>query len=105
MLSPRSLRTPHVAYHHLPKDWVVFVSHRWWNPENAFPDNDEGEKVGVLMGSVIFCLHKSTHVVLRAPSIVCSRSIPSSSPCHPHQYDIVCGAVNEMIKERSVCSD
>ena len=33
-------------------DWVVFVSHRWWNPDEGLPDNEEGEKYDIVCRAV-----------------------------------------------------
>ena len=33
-------------------DWVVFVSHRWWDPDNGLPDNAEGEKYDIICRAV-----------------------------------------------------
>mmetsp|Transcript_26997 Transcript_26997/g.72591 ORF Transcript_26997/g.72591 Transcript_26997/m.72591 type:complete len:526 (-) Transcript_26997:546-2123(-) len=29
-------------------DWVIFISHRWWDPQNGLPDNAAGEKYDTL---------------------------------------------------------
>ena len=31
---------------------VVFVSHRWWDPDNGLPDNAEGEKYDIICRAV-----------------------------------------------------
>jgi len=33
---------------HPDDDWIVFVSHRWWNPTNAEPDDKEGTKYKIV---------------------------------------------------------
>jgi len=33
-------------------DWVVFVSHRWWDPENGLPDTADGEKYDIVCRAI-----------------------------------------------------